>query len=163
MQQLFTFRPSLLMTNLMRWATPHNCTDGAENDFKSDAAWFKAHKYRHQVIRKASFAEFNTFETWQACGALGLPHPPQLWSMVIRTGAANHLIIPVWLGDACFPTDNSIPRYDSCESDDALQVILHHINHNNGFDPIEFLEFTHKTQLALQAATAAKNRAGKLN
>jgi hypothetical protein len=35
-------------------------------------------------------------------------------------------------------------------------VILHHINHNHGFDPIEFLEFTHRTQLALQAATAAK-------
>ena len=156
MQQLFTFKPSLLQMNLMYYVTPHTSRDGENGDFKTDVGWFKSHKHRHQVIRKASFTEFGTFDTWQQCGRLGLPQPPQLWSMVMRSGASNHIIIPIWLGDSCFPIDNSVQRYDTCETDDALQVILHHINHNHGFDPIEFLEFTHRTRLALQAATAAK-------
>jgi hypothetical protein len=163
MQQLFTFRPSLLMQSLMHFATPHNSKNGEDGDFKVDAAWFKAHKPRNQVIRKASFAEFNTFDTWQQCGRLGLPQPPQLWSLVMRSGASNHIIIPIYLGDSCFPTDNSVQRYDTCETDDALQVILHHINHNKGFDSLEFLEFIHKTKLAVQAATVAKQIAGQIN
>lgn len=159
MQQPFTFRPSLLQLSLMRYATPHNCTDGTNSDFTADAAWFKAHRNRAQVIRRASFAEFDTFETWQHCGKLGIPKPPQLWVMVIRSGSTNHIIIPIWLGDQCFPTDNSFQGYDTCASDDALQVILHHINHNKGFDTLEFLEWAQRVQNAMNATAAKQNGA----
>jgi hypothetical protein len=159
MQQTFTFRPSLLQINLMRHATPHNCTDETKSDFAADAAWFKAHKNRAHVIRKASFAEFETFETRQHCAKLGIPQPPQLWVMVIRSGTSNHIIIPIWLGDQCFPTDNSFQNYDTCETDDALQLILHHVNHNRGFDPLEFFQWRQRVQSAMNALAAKKNEA----
>ncbi|WP_433965127.1 hypothetical protein [Tunturiibacter gelidiferens] len=143
----------------MRYATPHNCTEGTKSDFAADAAWLKAHKNRSQMIRKASFAEFETFETRQHCAKLGIPQPPQLWVMVTRSGSSNHIIIPIWLGDQCFPTDNSLQCYDTCDSDDALQVILHYINHNKGFDTLEFLEWVQRVQSTMNAAAAKQNGA----
>jgi hypothetical protein len=112
--QILPFRTSLLHLKLMYFATPNNCSKESEADFKADTAWFKAHQRRQQVIRAASYAEFNTWEVRQQCGALQIPPPPQLWVLVQRSGAVNHIIIPIWMGDQCFPTDKSNQRYDAC-------------------------------------------------
>lgn len=159
-QLIYPFRTSLLHLNLMRFATPYNCTDGAEIDFKDDAQWLSKHKHRQQVIRKASFSEFGTFDVFQQCGGLGLPQPPQLWTLVIRTGTENHIIIPVWLGEPCFPTDNSIRAYDVIADDNALQLILHSFNHQQGFDALNLYEWQ---QRVASSGTQHKSTQGPVN
>jgi hypothetical protein len=151
MQIPYPLRTSLLHLNLMRFATPHNFTKESEGDFKADTAWFKAHKRRQQVVRAASYSEFGVWESKQYCGSLQIPAPPTLWVLVQRSGSANHIIIPVFVGDQCFPTDNSIQRYDAHDTDDALQVTLHYFHHNQGYDALNLLEWHRKWETAVNA------------
>ena len=154
----YPLRTSLLHLNLMRFATPHNQSSESEADFKADTAWFKAHPRRSQVIRAASFSEFDTFEVRQQCGAMKIPPPPTLWVLIQRSGTVNHIIIPIFMGEQCFPTDNSIQRYDAVEDDGALQLVLHHFNHNQGFDALNLLEW-HQQWVAAKLAATKKNEA----
>jgi hypothetical protein len=151
---LLPMQSSLLHYGLMLFSTPHNTTEHSKADFDSDTAWFKSHKERHQVIRAASFAEFNVWENRQQCGALHIPAPPKLWVLVMRSGTSNHIIIPIYLGEKCFPIDNTPAGYDTCDTDDALQVILYQLNAYKGIEPTELAVWMEHLRTAAKQAAA---------
>jgi hypothetical protein len=152
--QTFPFRPSLSMIDLMKFVTPHGL-DAGDKSYELDKAWFKAHKHRQQMIRKARLNDFATWECIQTCASMGWPTPPQLWVMVLRSGVENFIVIPLYMGtEQRWPVNNStVDHFDMCESDGALQLVLNDIAHNKGFDQFEMVEWNRKVREALLAST----------
>lgn len=157
--QIFPFRPSLGMIELIQVITPHSFEAG-DDSYEVDDAFLKA-SHRRQVIRKARLDEFDVFDCMRKCVLMGWPYPPQLWVMVIRSGEENFIVIPIYLGkEPRWPVNTStIDRFDMCENDGAFQLILDDIMHNKGFDHFELIEWNRKVHEVLRSS-AEQNSPG---